>query len=187
MISLLFDMGLFAEALFLERALRGADPLRFWYPNRLAEPFVFEELEYPEPTLPRVDSDYEDEYEEEEGRAGGAENHEQRGWRYQIYSKPEEQFPTPTIPFLEDEAALDSVAEEGEALEQVGGSDGDREEQRLVSGESSPFVASPVQSVLGWSEEEQEIGAKPLFSSERGGSPPGRPEITRRGSARDAW
>ncbi|KAL2020708.1 hypothetical protein VTK56DRAFT_8008 [Thermocarpiscus australiensis] len=37
MISLLFDMGLFAEGLFLERRLR-EDPLRFWYPNRLPEP-----------------------------------------------------------------------------------------------------------------------------------------------------
>ncbi|KAG7292613.1 hypothetical protein NEMBOFW57_002648 [Staphylotrichum longicolle] len=35
MISLLFDMGLFAEALFLERNLR-QDPVRFWYPNRIS-------------------------------------------------------------------------------------------------------------------------------------------------------
>jgi hypothetical protein len=36
MISLLFDMGLFAEGLFLERKLR-ADPMGFWFPNRLVE------------------------------------------------------------------------------------------------------------------------------------------------------
>ncbi|KAK4157807.1 hypothetical protein C8A00DRAFT_29192 [Chaetomidium leptoderma] len=36
MISLLFDMGLFAEGLFLERKLR-KDALRFWYPNRLGK------------------------------------------------------------------------------------------------------------------------------------------------------
>lgn len=34
MISLLYDMGLFAEGLFLESKLR-QDPMRFWYPNRL--------------------------------------------------------------------------------------------------------------------------------------------------------
>ena len=34
MVSLLFDMGLFAEALFLEGKLR-KDPVRFWYPNTL--------------------------------------------------------------------------------------------------------------------------------------------------------
>ncbi|SPQ18637.1 3189b46f-da26-4b17-94ae-44d10e26ed74 [Thermothielavioides terrestris] len=37
MISLLIDMGLFAEALFLERKLR-EDPMRFWYPNLIGEP-----------------------------------------------------------------------------------------------------------------------------------------------------
>jgi len=35
-ISLLFDMGLFPEGLFLEGKLRG-DPQRFWYPTRLRE------------------------------------------------------------------------------------------------------------------------------------------------------
>ncbi len=34
MVSLFFDMGLFAEALFLEGKLRN-DPVRFWYPNTL--------------------------------------------------------------------------------------------------------------------------------------------------------
>ena len=34
MVSLFFDMGLFAEALFLEGKLR-KDPVRFWYPNNL--------------------------------------------------------------------------------------------------------------------------------------------------------
>lgn len=36
MISLLFDMGLFTEGLFLERKLR-ADPMGFWFPCRLVE------------------------------------------------------------------------------------------------------------------------------------------------------
>ncbi|KAK4035405.1 hypothetical protein C8A01DRAFT_17930 [Parachaetomium inaequale] len=140
MISLLFDMGLFAEALFLERALR-ADPLRFWYPNRLAEPFVFEE-------------------------------------------EVEWEHPEPAIPFLGDEGVVDPAAEGGEALEQVSDADDDHEEleQRPASGESSPFVASPVQSVHEWAEQQQEIGARPLFGSEGGGSPPRRPEIIRRGS-----
>ncbi|KAK4105416.1 hypothetical protein N658DRAFT_537447 [Parathielavia hyrcaniae] len=35
MIALLSDMGLFAEALFLEGKLRSPDRLRFWYPSRL--------------------------------------------------------------------------------------------------------------------------------------------------------
>jgi hypothetical protein len=54
MISLLFDMGLFAEALFLERNLR-QDPVRFWYPNRLG---VKPASEY---------GDYDEEYEYRDG------------------------------------------------------------------------------------------------------------------------
>ncbi|KAH6847449.1 hypothetical protein B0I37DRAFT_405420 [Chaetomium sp. MPI-CAGE-AT-0009] len=51
-ISLLMDMGLFAEALFLERKLC-SDPLQFWYPCRLAEaPRWFEDDDLPEPRLP---------------------------------------------------------------------------------------------------------------------------------------
>lgn len=34
LVSLLFDLGLVAEGLFLEKKLKG-DPVRFWYPNRL--------------------------------------------------------------------------------------------------------------------------------------------------------
>lgn len=54
-ISLLTDMGLFAEALFLERKLCCNDPLQFWYPCRLAEvsPHQFEDDVLPEPTVPK--------------------------------------------------------------------------------------------------------------------------------------
>jgi hypothetical protein len=48
MISLLFDMGLFTEGLFLERKLR-ADPMSFWFPNRLVEG---EEVTWPIPGRP---------------------------------------------------------------------------------------------------------------------------------------
>ncbi|KAK4235003.1 hypothetical protein C8A03DRAFT_46779 [Achaetomium macrosporum] len=37
-VSLLFDLGLFAEGLYLERKLRVEDPVRFWYPCRLPGP-----------------------------------------------------------------------------------------------------------------------------------------------------
>ncbi|KAK3300873.1 uncharacterized protein B0H64DRAFT_449413 [Chaetomium fimeti] len=54
-ISLLMDMGLFAEALFLERKLC-SDPLQFWYPCRLADaPHWFEDDVSPEPELPGPD------------------------------------------------------------------------------------------------------------------------------------
>jgi hypothetical protein len=46
MVSLLVDMGLFAEGLFLERKLRG-DAEGFWYPNRLGKRRD-ESLEYAE-------------------------------------------------------------------------------------------------------------------------------------------
>ncbi|KAL2136292.1 hypothetical protein VTI74DRAFT_4527 [Chaetomium olivicolor] len=39
MISLLFDMGLFAEGLYLEKKLRG-NAVRFWYPNLLPRQFA---------------------------------------------------------------------------------------------------------------------------------------------------
>lgn len=53
MISLLFDMGLFAEGLFLERKLR-ADPMSFWFPSRLVEG---EEIAWPVPVRPVGDAD----------------------------------------------------------------------------------------------------------------------------------
>jgi hypothetical protein len=109
MVSLLVDMGLFAEALFIERKLR-SDPVRFWYPNRLGkrreEKMEYEEGEYTAPGYwgqegaPAEDGDlpqsgWDDQPGQESGQAEG-EGVPFSGESSPIIFSPTEERPQPT-------------------------------------------------------------------------------------------